>query len=97
MNVDILKSARLDLIEGYYFYERQRAGLGDYFLESLGEDIESLAEYAGIHEVVLGYHQTISEAFPYVIYYRVRDDRVIVHAVIDGRRDPDWIAQRLAE
>jgi hypothetical protein len=67
MTVDILKSARLDLIEGYYFYECQRTGLGEYLLASLSADIEALPEYAGIREVVFGYHQTLSEKLPYLI------------------------------
>ena len=35
MKIVILPSARDDLADGFDFYERQRAGLGDYFLESL--------------------------------------------------------------
>ena len=31
MNLLILPSARDDLRGGFYFYEKQRAGLGDYF------------------------------------------------------------------
>jgi hypothetical protein len=35
MRIEILKSAREDLKEGYYFYDSQQLGLGTYFLESL--------------------------------------------------------------
>jgi len=42
MKIRILKSAQEDLREGYWFYESQEAGLGDYFLDSLNSDIESL-------------------------------------------------------
>jgi len=42
MKIRILKSAQEDLREGYWFYECQEAGLGDYFLDSLNSDIESL-------------------------------------------------------
>jgi hypothetical protein len=49
MKIVILPSARDDLADGFNFYERQRDGLGDYFLESLSSDIDSLRLYAGIH------------------------------------------------
>ena len=45
MNIKIIESAKEDLKEGYYFYESQEIGLGNYFLESLYSDIESLKLY----------------------------------------------------
>jgi hypothetical protein len=47
--LQIARSAETDLLEGYVFYERQQAGVGDYFLDSLCADIDALALYAGIH------------------------------------------------
>lgn len=47
--VRIARSAEADLLEGYVFYEKQQSGVGDYFLDSLYADIDSLALYAGIH------------------------------------------------
>ena len=51
MKIKILESAKEDLKEGYYFYESQEIDLGDYFLESLYSDIESLKLYSGIHNI----------------------------------------------
>ena len=51
MKIRILESAKEDLKEGYSFYDLQSRGLGDYFLESLVSDIESLKLYAGIHNI----------------------------------------------
>ena len=42
MKVQILDETQQDLVEGYRFYESQVAGLGDYFLDSLFSDIDSL-------------------------------------------------------
>jgi hypothetical protein len=42
VRVRILDAAERDLEEGYRFYERQSAGLGSYFLDSLFSDIDSL-------------------------------------------------------
>jgi hypothetical protein len=54
MKIEILSTATEDLVDGYHFYERQAAGLGNYFLDSLYSDIDSLLVYAGIHRVVYG-------------------------------------------
>lgn len=64
MRVQILDEAQQDLIEGYHFYEGQEEGLGDYFLDSLFSDIDSLQFYAGIHPVFFGYHRLLSKRFP---------------------------------
>ncbi len=52
MRIRILDSARDDLDRGRRFYERQRQGLGAYFLDSLFSEIDSLVLYAGIHSKV---------------------------------------------
>ena len=49
MRVKVLDSAHQDLLDGYWFYERQGVGLGDYFVDTLYGEIDSLALYAGIH------------------------------------------------
>ena len=71
MRVKILSIAEDDLEEGYRFYESQADGLGIYFLDTLYSDIDSLAYFAGIHRVVLGYHRLLSKRFPFAVYYRV--------------------------
>lgn len=95
MRIEILSTATEDLLDGYYFYERQAPGLGNYFLDTLYSDIDSLLVYAGIHRVVYGKHRTLSKRFPYGIYYTVEAETVRVHAVLDCRRNPSWIRRRL--
>lgn len=95
MIVQISSDAEEDLIEGYWFYERQSTGLGDYFRSCLIADIDSLAYYGGIHEIEYGYHRALSQRFPFCIYYRVDEDCVVVVAVLDARRDPLWTRHRL--
>jgi hypothetical protein len=95
VKVQILDEALQDLVEGAKFYESQSPGLGDYFLDTLFSDIDSLQLYAGIHAVFFGYHRLLSKRFPFAIYYRVKDDVARVHAVLDCRRDPLSIRYRL--
>lgn len=96
MTVRVLQTARADLSAGYWFYEEQEPGLGDYFLRRIYEDLELLSLIAGVHrKTPQGYHKMIARRFPYAIFYRLNGDAVEVFAILDGRRSPDWIRQQL--
>ncbi|WP_430453421.1 type II toxin-antitoxin system RelE/ParE family toxin [Rhodopirellula europaea] len=77
MIVNISSDAEADIADGFWFYEGQNIGLGDYFRSSIIADIDSLAIYGGIHEQVYGYHRLLSRRFPFTIYYRVDQDVVL--------------------
>lgn len=94
--VRISSDAIQDLNDGFWFYEAQEADLGDYFSISLKADIEGLKVTGGIHpQPYKDYHRLLSRRFPYAIYYTLAEDVVTVWAVIDCRRDPDWIRSHL--
>lgn len=95
MIIQISSDAIADLEEGFWFYEAQSPGLGDYFRDCLIADIDSLVFYGGIHQVVYGYHRLLSKRFPFAVYYALENNVVTVMAVLDARRDPLWIRERL--
>lgn len=96
MKIKILRSAQNDLLESYYFYELQQDGIGEYFLESLSADIESLKIYAGIHPLYFEkYHRLLSKRFPFAVYYQIQNEEIRIYAVIDCRRNPAWIRGRV--
>lgn len=68
MKVQVLDEATDDLADGFRFYEKQAEGLGEYFLDSLWSDIQSLQLSGGIHAIHNGYHRLISKRFPYAVY-----------------------------
>jgi plasmid stabilization system protein ParE len=88
LRIRLLSLALRDIEAGRRFYEMQQAGLGDYFLDSLFSDIDSLLLYAGIHQKVFGYHRTLSRRFPYAIYYKVDGEDMQVWRVLDCRQNP---------
>ena len=98
MRVRISSDAEKDLADGFWFYEKQEAGLGSYFRSSVSADIEALRLYGGIHPVILGHHRSLCKTFPFSIYYKVDEPKttVIILAVLGQRRDPAWIRERLA-
>jgi hypothetical protein len=96
VKIKILDLAERDLIEGFRFYEAQEVGLGSYFLTSLYADIESLKLYAGVHEKPFKtYHRLLSRRFPFAVFYTFEKDLVSINAVVDCRRNPAWLRERL--
>jgi hypothetical protein len=96
MKIRILDSACQDLEDGYHFYEKQESGLGDYFIDSLFSDIDSLQIYAGIHLIFFGKcYRMLAKRFPFAVYYQMTGDEVLVFAVLDCRRSPAWDREKL--
>jgi len=97
MPIEILDDAQEDILVATLFYESQRYGAGDYFLDSISSDIESLHLYAGIHSIKFGYYTLFSKRFPYTVYYKIQENAIKIYAVLDERRDPKMIESRLQE
>ena len=95
MLIKLLPQAKKDLISGVKFYEEKQPGLGEYFLNVLYADIASLSFLAGIHTIHFGFYRLLSSKFPYAIYYDIIKDRAVITAILDTRRSPGWITQRL--
>ncbi|MBX3296467.1 MAG: type II toxin-antitoxin system RelE/ParE family toxin [Acidobacteria bacterium] len=97
MMIVITESASDDIAEGFLFYEMQEQGLGEYFESSIQADIRSLLIFAGVHEVHFNeFYRKIASRFPYAIYYSVEDATIMIHAVLDTRRDPEKLADRFS-
>jgi plasmid stabilization system protein ParE len=98
IRVQISEDALQDLNDGFVFYEAQEAGLGDYFAACLRADIEGLRISAGVHRAVYqDYHRLLSRVFPYGIFYTMERECAVVWAVIDLRRAPALIREKLRE
>jgi len=95
MKIKILAEAEQDLLDGVLFYNRQSPGVGRRFCDSLAADIESLHVCASVHAKQYGFYQMNARRFPYAIFYRVEGDIIEIYAVLDCRRDPEWIQDRL--
>ena len=95
MRIKISASGERDIAEACDFYGDIDPNLATYFHDSISADIDSLLLYAGVHAKVDGWHHTFASRFPFVIWYGVINDLVIVYAVLDGRRDPDRNARTL--
>ena len=93
--VVVLTDAADDLDLARAFYDSQDFGLGDYFVDSLLSDLESLRLFYGIHPTHFGFHRMLASRFPFGIYYDETQTEIQVFAVLDLRKDPMWIRAEL--
>ncbi len=94
--VVILAAAADDMEAARDFYDAQQSGVGDYCVDALLADIESLALFHGIHRRSCGCHRLLASRFPFGIYYRDTEVETQVVAVLDLRSNPSWVRRELA-
>lgn len=76
------------------FTKSRRPGSAPIFSTPFS-DINSLLVHAGIHRVIHGSNRSLSQRFPFAIYYQVEGNIILIRAVLDYRRHPTWIRRRL--
>jgi hypothetical protein len=94
--VVVLVEVAEDIEKARDFYDEQQPGIGDYCADSLVADIASLALYHGIHFRQFGFFCLLANRFPFGIYCREAEKETQVVAVLDMRRDPNWIRKELS-
>jgi plasmid stabilization system protein ParE len=81
--------ARDELEEAYNWYEDQEAKLGEDFLDRVDHVLDRIEQRPESYMVLFqDFRRAVISRFPYVIYYRIVSSRVIVIAVVHGKRDP---------
>ena len=88
--------AERDLLEAQSWYERKNPGLGTRFRSSVGDVLQLLADSPLIFPAVLReVRRAAVQHFPYVLYYLVRRDRILVIGCFHARRDPRIALRRI--
>jgi plasmid stabilization system protein ParE len=89
--VVFLPAARDDLDAAYVYYEQQRRGLGDQFAVAVRHRIDAIQKQLLACGVIYNDIRAAPvQRFPYVIYYPLETERILVVAVQHGSRD--WIS-----
>lgn len=96
MRVRVLHRAEVDLFEAVRYYEHCRHGLGlefqdevDATLAKIGESPARFGTYEGKH-LRREYRRALVERFPYVVFYQIRGEEILVVAVAHTRREPGY-------
>jgi plasmid stabilization system protein ParE len=86
--VSVRPRARADLREIRKWYEQQRAGLGDEFLDHAEDALTGLEQSAGRFRLYYrDYRCLLTTRFPYKIFFRIDGDEAIVFRVLHVARD----------
>lgn len=89
LEIRLRPEAEQDLAESATWYEEQRQGLGQEFLDEILTMLSNIADtplmYPNVHRNT---RRALIQRFPFGVYYRVEEMTVIVVAVIHGSRNP---------
>lgn len=85
-----------DLKEAFSWYEDKRTGLGYDFLLHVDVGINFINRNPEIHPIEYkGTRKHLIKRFPYKIIYLIEEEKIIVLAVIHGKRRYDLIKKRI--
>lgn len=94
--VKLRREAKIDLDHAYRYYESEHRGLGGEFLDAVENRFSSIAASPESFAVV---YQDVREAllkrFPFAVYFREEETRIVVYAVYHCSRDPVRWQQRI--
>jgi toxin ParE1/3/4 len=89
-NYNLSREAEDDMLEAYVWYERQKPGLGEEFLESLDKASQAILQNPATYRT--RYKKKVRaflvERFPYLILYVLQKNDVNVISVFHTSRDP---------
>ncbi len=75
--------------EAYYWYEQQKQGLGERFINELEDKYHKISNnptaYGKRND---SYRHIVLRKFPYVIVFRIIEKTVVVYAVFHTSRNP---------
>src|SRR3990167_6060714 len=94
--VIVRPEAEDDLKATFSWYEDKRIGLGYDFLLQVDAGINFINRNPEIHPIEYrGARKHLIKRFPYKIIYLVEEERIIVLAVLHGKRSPDLLKKRI--
>jgi plasmid stabilization system protein ParE len=88
--------AQQELIGTAVWYDGRREGLGDEFIDVVSDKVVEICResqrFPIVHDDV---RQAMLRRFPYVVYFRLVGERVLVISVFHASRDTDSLWARL--
>jgi toxin ParE1/3/4 len=94
--LQVRRAAELEIAEAQLWYEAKDKGLGAEFLSEVSRTIDRILETPLIYQDVhRGIRRAIVHRFPYLIWYQVGSETVVVMACTYAGRDPQRIKTHL--
>lgn len=91
-----LRKAQSDVRVAVRWLEEQQLGLGERFSIAVRGQAKSLTELPSRHPIIkVDVRQVRVRGFSYALYYRIRNENVVVIAVLHVRRAPSVLVKRI--
>jgi plasmid stabilization system protein ParE len=87
--IRFLPEAKAEFDNAVDWYEKQRTGLGNSFLDRVRDVLQRISANPRLHAAVyLDVRKAVVRRFPYVVLYREDQGEVLVVSVFHTSRDP---------
>ena len=91
MNIEFLEPAQYELDGAVEYYNQQLDGLGSEFLSEVIDSLGRIAEYPDAWQQLSNRtRRCLLHRFPYGIIYQKREDLILVVAISNLHRKPDY-------
>lgn len=95
LRLRVRPEAEQDLEEAASWYEEQRPGLGNEFLDEVLRTFGKISEQPALYPLLhRNTRRALTLRFPFGVYYRVQEETIVVVAVMHGSRSPRRWKQR---
>ena len=96
MKISFLEVAQVELDDAIEYYNYDAPGLGDAFLTEVLNAIASIGEFPEAwHPFSKRTRRCQTRRFPYGIIYQIREDEILIVAVANLHRKPDYWKDRI--
>jgi hypothetical protein len=96
----LLAASEREALKAAQWYDKQEPGLGDEFLEELGQALSSIADHPGTFwrvETPRSKREVrccLLQRFPYAVYFEIREQETLVLAIAHTARRPFYRKRR---
>ena len=86
----IIRPHAVEMAENaYQWYEEQQTGLGDLFMSELDSCYDKIEVWPISYNIIRkDFRQIVLKRFPFVIVYKIVQERVVVYSVFHNSRNP---------
>ena len=96
MKINILDEASAELDDAFQYYEYEQENLGYRFISKFTDTLELIKFYPnGWHSHSKRVRRCLVKGFPYGIIYQVREEEIIIVAVANLHRKPNYWVERI--
>nr|VFJ67531.1 MAG: ParE toxin of type II toxin-antitoxin system, parDE [Candidatus Kentron sp. DK] len=89
-------SARIELHEAAHYYESCRTGLGTEFAKEIHSTVKRITEFPDAWTpMTKNTRRCLTGRFPYGVIYQRKDDEILIIAITQLNRKPDYWKSRI--